>query len=97
MTDSTPADVTTISTLETGEIPSANPKYMAEPGDSYTKLAMRNMVRRGGTSLFHFFLTLVSVLGGLGWLVLPVPLTGWLYLPNGLGGRLTLALGELGY
>lgn len=40
-------------------------KYMAKPEDSYTKLAMRNMVRRGGTSLFHFGVTLVAVLGGL--------------------------------
>ncbi|MEL7083343.1 MAG: DUF3285 domain-containing protein [Cyanobacteria bacterium P01_A01_bin.3] len=38
---------------------------MAKPDDSYTKLAMRNMVRRGGTSLFHFGLTLAAVLGGL--------------------------------
>ncbi|MGK7912455.1 MAG: DUF3285 domain-containing protein [Synechococcus sp.] len=40
-------------------------KYIAKPEDSYTKLAMRNMVRRGGTSLFHFGLTLAAVLGGL--------------------------------
>ncbi len=38
-------------------------KYMAKPEDSYTKLAMKNMVRRRGTSLFHFGLTLVGVLG----------------------------------
>ena len=42
-----------------------NSKYMAKPDDSYTKLAMRNMVRRGGTSLFHFGLTLAAVLGFL--------------------------------
>ncbi|EAZ92413.1 DUF3285 domain-containing protein [Crocosphaera chwakensis] len=29
---------------------------------SYTKLAMRNMVRKGGTSLKHFFLTTVGLL-----------------------------------
>ncbi|MEM9567712.1 MAG: DUF3285 domain-containing protein [Cyanobacteria bacterium P01_E01_bin.34] len=44
---------------------SISAKYMAKPEDSYTKLAMRNMVRRGGTSLFHFGLTLAAVLGGL--------------------------------
>ncbi|MEO1131745.1 MAG: DUF3285 domain-containing protein [Cyanobacteria bacterium J06639_1] len=40
-------------------------RYMAKPTDSYTKLAMRNMVRRGGTSLFHFALTTLAVLGTL--------------------------------
>ncbi len=39
--------------------------YLAQPQDSYTKLAMKNMVRRGGTSLFHFALTLVGLLGVL--------------------------------
>ncbi|WP_218081885.1 DUF3285 domain-containing protein [Anthocerotibacter panamensis] len=28
-----------------------------EPKPSYVKLAMRNMVKKRGTSLFHFFLT----------------------------------------
>ena len=40
-----------------------DPRYMAKPEDSYTKLAMKNMVRRRGTSLFHFALTLFAVLG----------------------------------
>lgn len=43
----------------------------AEPQPSYVKLAMRNMVRKGGTSLKHFGLTvigLVSVLVGLAYL-----------------------------
>ena len=42
-----------------------------EPEPSYVKLAMRNMVRKGGTSLKHFALTavgLVSVLVGLAYL-----------------------------
>ena len=39
--------------------------YLAQPQDSYTKLAMKNMVRRGGTSLFHFALTLVGLVGVL--------------------------------
>jgi hypothetical protein len=30
---------------------------------SFVKLAMRNMVRRGGKSLFHFSLTTVALLG----------------------------------
>lgn len=37
--------------------------YLAKPEDSYTKLAMKNMVRRGGTSLFHFALTTLGILG----------------------------------
>ncbi|MEL4896053.1 DUF3285 domain-containing protein [Crocosphaera sp. Alani8] len=36
-----------------------------EPPPSYTKLAMRNMVRKGGTSLKHFFLTATALLGFL--------------------------------
>ena len=42
-----------------------------EPEPSYVKLAMRNMVRKGGTSLKHFALTavgLLSVLVGLAYL-----------------------------
>ncbi|MEM6448271.1 MAG: DUF3285 domain-containing protein [Cyanobacteria bacterium J06642_2] len=62
------------STRETSSDPSerVNPaetpfdsRYIAKPTDSYTKLAMRNMVRRGGTSLFHFALTAMAVLGTL--------------------------------
>lgn len=39
--------------------------------DSYVKLAMRNMVRKGGTSVKHFVLTsagLLAVLVGLAYL-----------------------------
>lgn len=42
-----------------------------EPKPSYVKLAMRNMVRKGGTSLKHFALTaigLLAVLVGLAYL-----------------------------
>ena len=35
----------------------------AEPPPSYVKLAMRNMVRKGGKSLFHFFLTTAGLIG----------------------------------
>lgn len=34
-----------------------------EPAPSYVKLAMRNMVRKGGKSLTHFALTTVGLLG----------------------------------
>ena len=34
-----------------------------EPAPSFIKLAMRNMVKKGGTSLYHFFLSFVGLLG----------------------------------
>lgn len=46
----------------------------SEPKDSYVKLAMRNMVRKGRQSLWHFFLTTVGLLGvlvGLAYLTKP--------------------------
>ncbi|TAO03935.1 MAG: DUF3285 domain-containing protein [Phormidium sp. SL48-SHIP] len=42
-----------------------------EPQPSFVKLAMRNMVRKGGKSLYHFFLTtfgLLALLVGLAYL-----------------------------
>ncbi|MFK8183479.1 MAG: DUF3285 domain-containing protein [Phormidesmis sp.] len=33
-----------------------------EPPPSYVKLAMRNMVKKGGKSLYHFFLSFVALL-----------------------------------
>ncbi|MBF2035433.1 MAG: DUF3285 domain-containing protein [Leptolyngbyaceae cyanobacterium T60_A2020_046] len=35
----------------------------SEPPPSYVKLAMRNMVRKGGKSLFHFGLTVTALIG----------------------------------
>lgn len=49
----------------------AEPAQATEPPPSYVKLAMRNMVKKGGKSLFHFSLTtagLVGVLVGLAYL-----------------------------
>ena len=46
----------------------------SKPKDSYVKLAMRNMVRKGGTSLKHFFLTTAGIIGlliGLAYLTRP--------------------------
>ncbi len=46
----------------------------SQPKDSYVKLAMRNMVRKGRQSLWHFFLTtfgLVGLLVGLAYLTKP--------------------------
>lgn len=45
-----------------------------KPKDSYIKLAMRNMVRKGRQSLWHFFLTTVGLVGllvGLAYLTKP--------------------------
>lgn len=46
-------------TPETATEPTAS----AKPQPSYIKLAMRNMVRKGGTSLQHFVLTTIALLG----------------------------------
>lgn len=46
--------------------PDAQTQAAASPTESqpsYTKLAMRNMVRKRGTSLKHFALTLFGLLG----------------------------------
>lgn len=34
-----------------------------EEQPSYVKLAMRNMVKKGGKSLFHFMLTTIGLMG----------------------------------
>ncbi|MBE9128667.1 MULTISPECIES: DUF3285 domain-containing protein [unclassified Coleofasciculus] len=54
-----------------GVTPSSPGLASSEPQASYVKLAMRNMVRKGGKSLQHFFLTtvgLLTVLVGLAYL-----------------------------
>jgi Protein of unknown function (DUF3285) len=48
-----------------------NPSSSLQNQPSYVKLAMRNMVRKGGTSIKHFFLStvgLLAVLVGLAYL-----------------------------
>ncbi|GFE70322.1 DUF3285 domain-containing protein [Chroococcus sp. FPU101] len=53
------------------EAPTTQPNSSSEPQASYVKLAMRNMVRKRGTSLKHFFLTtagLLALLVGLSYL-----------------------------
>lgn len=42
-----------------------NENKPTEPQDSYVKLAMRNMVRKKGVSLKHFFLTTFALLAFL--------------------------------
>jgi hypothetical protein len=41
------------------------PQATTTPQPSYVKLAMRNMVRKRGLSLFHFSLTTIALLGVL--------------------------------
>ena len=49
--------------METAAVPPS--PATEEPVPSYVKLAMRNMVKKGGTSLFHFTLTTMALLGVL--------------------------------
>ncbi len=61
-------------TVEINNSPPANSQATPKPQDSYVKLAMRNMVRKGRQSLWHFFLTTVGLLGllvGLAYLTKP--------------------------
>jgi hypothetical protein len=44
------------------ETPDITEPELNKPKDSYVKLAMRNMVRKRGTSLKHFFLTTFGLL-----------------------------------
>ncbi|MBE9109672.1 DUF3285 domain-containing protein [Nodosilinea sp. LEGE 07298] len=58
------------STLDTATTDQLSPEP-AEAPPSFVKLAMRNMVKKGGKSLFHFSLTvtaLLSLLVGLAYL-----------------------------
>lgn len=50
------------STSETQNNQEQTPSENSTPQDSYVKLAMRNMVRKKGVSLKHFFLTVVGLL-----------------------------------
>lgn len=63
----------TVTTDKVAELDSPTP-VAVKPKDSYVKLAMRNMVRKGRQSLWHFFLTTVGLVGllvGLAYLTKP--------------------------
>ncbi|ABW26461.1 DUF3285 domain-containing protein [Acaryochloris marina] len=53
-----PAEVTSVEPAA----PTSDVAPASKPTDSYTKLAMRNMVRKGRRSLLEFGLTTVGVL-----------------------------------
>lgn len=62
---------TTPETADLENNPTPEAASAGEPPPSYVKLAMRNMVRKGGKSLKHFFLTatgLIALLVGLSYL-----------------------------
>jgi len=56
----------TMTSEPTSQTPETQPAVPGgEPQPSYVKLAMRNMVRKGSKSLFHFTLTTVGLVGFL--------------------------------
>lgn len=69
--ETVPVDATTAQEEDSpsGELQSnGTASTTQQPPPSYVKLAMRNMVRKGGTSLYHFALTafgLLALLVGL--------------------------------
>ncbi|MEM8638813.1 MAG: DUF3285 domain-containing protein [Cyanobacteria bacterium P01_G01_bin.54] len=72
-TSESPTAGTPISPDTTPQVPTSQTTepQTTEPQPSYTKLAMRNMVRKKGKSLTHFFLStlaVVSLLVGLAYL-----------------------------
>jgi hypothetical protein len=61
---STPSELSDRPEPETTPLIESDPgEAPKSPQDSYVKLAMRNMVRKRGTSLQHFFLTTAGLLG----------------------------------
>lgn len=52
-----------IGPMNTPQTPTPKSPVTAEAPPSYVKLAMRNMVRKGGKSLFHFTLSAIGLLG----------------------------------
>ena len=71
MSDSSiPESIPEIQTNSVEQV-TVQPDNLTEPPPSYVKLAMRNMVKKGGKALFHFTLTtagFLAVLIGLAYL-----------------------------
>lgn len=64
-------DSSSTQTTHSADVVAKSTSTETEPKPSYVKLAMRNMVRKGGTSIKHFALTtigLLAVLVGLAYL-----------------------------
>ncbi len=49
--------------MNSSQTPTPESPVPAEAPPSYVKLAMRNMVRKGSKSLFHFALSAIGLLG----------------------------------
>ena len=64
MTNHSPAtDDLAFKDPQAGPMPIASEPSKPENDPTFVKLAMRNMVRKGSKSLFHFALTTVGLLG----------------------------------
>jgi len=56
------SDSTSVETSVNAASEPAAKSTLNEPTPSFIKLAMRNMVKKGGKSLYHFFLSFVGLL-----------------------------------
>jgi hypothetical protein len=63
MSDTSISDTPVTESEPVTEAPTSPATEPLEPPPSYVKLAMRNMVRKGGKSLFHFTLTAIGLMG----------------------------------
>ena len=63
--NSDPISVEPVTTATDSDLVSPQPNPETSPPPSYVKLAMRNMVRKRGKSIWHFTLTTVALLGVL--------------------------------
>ncbi|TYQ24341.1 DUF3285 domain-containing protein [Pseudanabaena sp. UWO311] len=57
------SDLNNINGIDPNNQATTNSKQ--KENDGFVKLAMRNMVKKGSTSLFHFALTIFGVIGTL--------------------------------
>ncbi|MGK7888494.1 MAG: DUF3285 domain-containing protein [Leptolyngbyaceae cyanobacterium] len=62
-TESKPDSIASATLEQPAVVPESGSSEVTEPAPSYVKLAMRNMVRKGSKSLFHFFLTTTGLIG----------------------------------
>lgn len=60
MTETKSTPEATPAAVEAQDVPATE---ATEPKPTYVKLAMRNMVRKGAKSLWHFTLTITGLLG----------------------------------
>lgn len=63
--DSNTSSNSSSSTTSSEALNQASTVHNQKEQDSFVKLAMKNMVKKGSTSLFHFSLTVFGVIGAL--------------------------------